>query len=115
LASAGGALAIGLAALLFSVLQQLLTGDGRRESYVWILPAAVIGGLVGSVTDSLMGASVQSIYFCPQCAKETEKRLHGCGTGTQHQRGWRWLDNDVVNFISSLVGALAAAALFLLL
>lgn len=115
LASAGGALAIGLAALLFTVMQQVLTGDGRPEIYAWLLPISLVGGLVGSVADSLMGASVQSIYFCPQCVKETEKRLHGCGTVTQHQRGWRWLDNDVVNFISSLIGALAAAALFLLL
>jgi len=64
--------------------------------------------------DSLLGASVQAMYTCPKCAKETEKPIHGCGTPTQHQRGWRWLDNDMVNFISSLIGALVAAAMFLL-
>jgi len=61
----------------------------------------------------LLGASVQAIYFCPTCAKETEKQLHGCGTPTRHVRGWRWLSNDMVNFVSSLLGALVAVGVYL--
>ena len=88
-------------------------GDPWR--YGWALAAALAGGLVGSLVDSLLGASVQVMYFCPTCAKETEKPTHGCGTVTQYRRGWRWLDNDVVNFLSSLTGALAATGVFWLL
>jgi uncharacterized membrane protein len=54
---------------------------------------------------------VQSIYYCPTCQKETERHpLHTCGTATQPLRGWRWLDNDLVNFACSLMGAAVAAA-----
>ena len=114
-ASAAGALSIGLAAFVFSLSDELLGGGSDPWRYGWALAAALAGGLTGSLVDSLLGASVQVMYFCPTCAKETEKTSHGCGTATQYRRGWRWLDNDVVNFLSSLVGALAATGAFWLL
>lgn len=71
----------------------------------------VIAGLLGSYLDSLLGATVQAIYYCPKCKKETERHpLHYCSTATTHRRGWRWFDNDLVNFISAVFGALAALA-----
>ena len=114
-ASAGGALAIGLGALTFTLIGELLSKESPPWDYAWVIPAALVGGLGGSLLDSLLGASIQAIFFCPTCAKETEKRLHGCGTPTHRHRGWRWLNNDMVNFISSIVGALAATAVFLLI
>jgi uncharacterized protein (TIGR00297 family) len=115
LASVAGALTIGLAALFFDLVGELSHGGSDPWRYGWAIPAALAGGLVGSLIDSLLGASVQAIYYCPTCAKETEKPLHGCGTPTHHRRGWRWLNNDVVNFLSSLTGALIATGIFLLL
>lgn len=64
-----------------------------------------LAGLIGSFLDSLLGASVQAMYFCPNCRKETEQHpLHSCQTLTQYERGWIWLNNDGVNFLSSVVG-----------
>lgn len=114
-ASAAGALAIGLAALIFSLLDQLLAGGSDVWRYAWAVPAALVGGSVGSLVDSLLGASAQAMFFCPNCEKETEKRLHGCGTPARHKRGWRWLNNDVVNLLSSGIGALTAIAVHRLL
>ena len=71
-----------------------------------------LSGLLGSLFDSLLGATVQAMYFCPTDQKETEKHpLHTCGTLTVHTRGWTWLDNDWVNFAC---GAFGAATMFLL-
>lgn len=105
LASLGGALLVGLVGALF-------TPQGERGT---LILAAALGGLVGSFFDSLLGASVQSIYYCPGCQKETERHPeHSCGRETVQLRGWRWLDNDAVNFLSSMVGAGAALGLWLM-
>jgi uncharacterized protein (TIGR00297 family) len=109
LAALGGAGLIAALAALFSAEQN---DPGQAGA---ILPAALLGGLSGSFFDSLLGATVQAIYWCPACGKETERHPdHTCGTGTIHYRGWRWLDNDWVNGLASLVGALVTLGAWLL-
>ncbi|MCA2002319.1 MAG: DUF92 domain-containing protein [Chloroflexi bacterium] len=74
-----------------------------------------ISGFAGSLFDSLLGATVQAMYFCPAEKKETEKHpVHTCGTPTVHIRGWKWLNNDWVNFSCGALGA-ATAAIFCVL
>ncbi|HET7011214.1 MAG TPA: DUF92 domain-containing protein [Anaerolineales bacterium] len=76
--------------------------------------AAWIGGFVGAQVDSLLGATIQAIYWCPACRKETERHpFHSCGTATTRLRGLSWLRNDGVNFAASLAGAVVAVGLFL--
>lgn len=71
--------------------------------------AATIAGLIGSLADSLLGATVQGIYYDPSRQKETEKPVGRDGMPNPLARGWRWLNNDWVNFIASLAGAAVAA------
>ena len=74
-----------------------------------LFPIVTFSGLAASLFDSYLGATVQAMYFCPTDNKETEKHpLHTCGTATVHIRGWRWLDNDRVNFACALFGVLVA-------
>ncbi len=68
----------------------------------------LLGGMIGTMTDSLLGATVQGIYWCSRCQQETEQQLHKCGEKTRLLHGVRWVDNDVVNFASTAVGALVA-------
>jgi uncharacterized protein (TIGR00297 family) len=66
-----------------------------------------MAGLLGSLFDSFIGATVQAMYYCPKDQKETEKHpLHTCGTRTIHLRGWKWLNNDWVNLACGAAGAL---------
>lgn len=105
LAALAGGVLIGLLAMLWSY-----EPDGWR-----ILAAAVLGGLAGSFFDSFLGATVQAIYTCPICQKETERHpIHICGSPTQPFRGWSWLNNDLVNLSASLVGAIVATVIWLL-
>ena len=73
----------------------------------WSTPAfaIVIGGLVGSLTDSLLGSTVQERRWCPGCDVATERRTHSCGTTTVHRGGIRGCDNDIVNLLSTVAGA----------
>jgi uncharacterized protein (TIGR00297 family) len=112
LAALGGGLFIGLCALLFIAGERLALGQPIHIAMVWpLLPIGGVSGLAGAFFDSLLGASVQHIYYCPVCDTETEQAVHGCGSRSYPLRGWSWLNNDMVNFISSGIGALVAAGL----
>lgn len=106
-AALAGAGLVGLCGGLFS-----LAGGMAPARSLGLAAVGTAAGLFGSVFDSLLGATVQAIYYCPRCEKETECHpLHRCGEQTFRLRGWSWLDNDWVNFLSSAAGALAAAGL----
>jgi uncharacterized protein (TIGR00297 family) len=127
-AALGGALLVGLGALLFSpeagrppdairaannLTAAALPAPAGLLAPASLLAAVVAGGLFGSTVDSLLGATVQAIYYCPACGKETERHpLHRCGGPTTLLRGWPWLNNDLVNLACALSGAAAALAVF---
>jgi len=69
----------------------------------WLLPTALAGGLAGSLADSLLGATLQAHHTADD-GSETEHATAPDGTPNTHMRGWRWMTNDTVNAISSLVG-----------
>ncbi len=73
---------------------------------------AIAGGIAGMLVDSLAGATVQRRQWCEQCGKPTERLLHSCGTTTETRGGFHWVDNDAVNAISSITGAVVGAILF---
>jgi len=101
----GAALISGLAVLFY-----WLRGMPLHHILI-LLPVGILAGVTGSIVDSLLGATVQGIYYCDVCHKETERELHRCGNRTRLVRGWRVLNNDWVNFIGTLVGAAIAGGL----
>jgi uncharacterized protein (TIGR00297 family) len=71
--------------------------DALHERWFWGA-VLVLAGFLGSLVDSWLGATFQTVYFCPVCCKETEQSLfHQCGATTCQIRGVQWLQNDVVN------------------
>lgn len=112
LAALAGGVFIGLFAVLFAAGERLVVGQPIAWEMLWpLLPIGGVSGLAGAFFDSLLGASVQRIYYCEVCKEETEKAVHRCGSRSRPLRGWSWLNNDMVNVISSGVGALVAVGL----
>ncbi len=101
MASIAGALTMGGVAWL-------LLAPIRATSIFFLASSS---GLLGSLFDSLLGATLQGLYLCPRCRVETERVVHRCGYQTTHIRGWHWFNNDLVNFASSLLGAIVASLL----
>ena len=72
--------------------------------------AAVVGGMMGCLLDSIAGASLQARRWCTRCAAITEQRVHRCGSTTAVTGGIVWLDNDGVNALCTIGGALFGAS-----
>ncbi len=109
--TSGGITPLGTAASALGAfsLGAVFWGLQRFSKSLVSLPfVALVSGLAGSFFDSLLGATVQAMYYCPVCEKETEQRTHRCGTKTTPLRGIPWVDNDVVNFLATMCGALVA-------
>ncbi|MDR6998745.1 DUF92 domain-containing protein [Neobacillus niacini] len=64
-------------------------------------------GFLGNVIDTLFGAFYQQLYKCSQCGIETERRIH-CQKETLRIKGFNYIDNDMVNFLSGFIAALLA-------
>ncbi|MCL4505586.1 MAG: DUF92 domain-containing protein [Chloroflexi bacterium] len=128
IAAAAGALLIGLAALILGQVAALFFGN---QPAVWaflynaILPglnqspalliASFAGGLTGAFMDSLLGATVQAMYYSERRRKPTEKSREQDGTPNRLLRGWVWLNNDCVNLLASLTGACVSVLAFSIL
>lgn len=94
LAAAGGAAFVGLIGAL--------TDASLWPAVAWL----ILAGLAGAYADSLAGATIQGVYWCPGCQKETERAVHRCGRQTVLRRGLGWLGNDTVNLMATLTGAI---------
>lgn len=74
--------------------------------------AATAGGVLGMLLDSLLGAGAQARRWCATCDAATEQRVHTCGSPTELHGGLRWLDNDGVNVLCTVGGAIAGVILW---
>lgn len=105
--TSGGITWAGTLASLAGALALSLIGVFLFPAYQVPVRSALTLTIVGSVAahfDSLLGATIQAQYICPACKKRTERKRH-CAVRTERISGYFWMNNDWVNFISSLFAA----------
>ncbi len=100
-----GALIIGFSAYLLGFFGGSLSK---------VVAVAAVGGILGSICDSLMGALLQEKYRCAVCGRIVEQSTHH-GVQGFFVSGIRRFDNNLVNLTSTFLGAFAAMAVFLLI
>jgi uncharacterized protein (TIGR00297 family) len=85
-----------------------------RISWVYLASIVTVAGFCGMVVDSLLGATVQGHYWDPERAQITE---HDQRDGKHFElcRGIRWIDNDVVNFLSNAIAVVIGSGLSLII
>jgi uncharacterized protein (TIGR00297 family) len=67
-----------------------------------------IGGFGGCLADSILGATLQARYRCPACGATAETPRPCCGRLPDLSGGLRWMTNDTVNLLATVVGACVA-------
>lgn len=69
--------------------------------------APIVGGMTGTLLDSLLGATLQRRRHCDTCDLPTERAVHVCGAPTRDSGGVRWIGNDTVNLLATVGGLVA--------
>jgi uncharacterized protein (TIGR00297 family) len=97
---------------IFIALFGAATGLAGDRVLIALL-VCVASAFLGEHIDSLLGATVQAIYYCPKCRKETERKIHRCGTRSEHRRGISFMSNEFVNFVGTGSAAVLGVILYL--
>jgi len=103
-----GSFIIGLAAWLLGIFAS------PEWNFVKVMAIALISGFLGCTVDSMIGATVQGMFRCSICNRITESKTH-CGGSSVYISGCRAIDNNLVNFISTGIGASVAVLVYLFL
>ncbi len=95
--------AIGVIAAVLGVVRELPAPE--------VVAITAAGGIIGSVVDSIVGATVQGKGVCSVCGNPTESFIH-CGKRARRLSGFSSVDNNIVNLVATIAGAAASLAIF---
>jgi uncharacterized protein (TIGR00297 family) len=105
--TSGGVSPLGFLGAVFAslVIGVMAVSLGILSDPYLAVPVCVVGGAGGAIIDSLIGAAAQRKGFCVICLKPTEDISH-CGERTRATQGLAYIENNIVNVVSTVAGAL---------
>ena len=112
--AAGGAWLVGFTALVCYFIIGLAGSLTWTNALYWLPVGATLGGLAGIAADSLLGGTAQGAFYCDHCQRYSQEAIHTCGLPARQTGGWRWLTNQGVDLVSSLVGCAVTVTVVLL-
>lgn len=77
------------------------------------IPLVSLTIFLGTLVDSILGSLLQAKYRCPVCGLQTEKRTC-CEQVTLFEKGVPFINNDIINLLSSLAPFGVAFLFFLI-
>lgn len=91
-----------------ATMQPISPFKGNLPLLFW---ASLLAGILGFLADSYLGAIFQALY-----RNENNQQLTENSQGNVHLiKGKRWMNNDMVNFITTFIGAGIAGGIYYLL
>jgi len=108
--SVGGAWLTGFWGMLLPVAAAWVRDEPWKPALVWLPIAATVGGLIGTLVDSVLAASAQAVYYCEACQRITERPERCDGGRAEQVRGWWWLTSEVIDLVCAILGAAVSAA-----
>ena len=106
LAAGIGSIFIALCSIIGIIFSLIITNVSlNRDLLIIAFILIACGGFLGMFIDSIIGATLQTMYYCPTCKKEVESKIHSTCNGTQtiYIRGIKWLHNDAVNLLAGFI------------
>ncbi len=105
------ALGLGMSALGAVIIAAVCLGHGRGLVFSAVI---ALSGFLAALVDSALGSAVQAKFRCPVCGALTEKKVH-CGENGSVEKGLRMVDNDMVNFLNNISGAVIALVIWVVI
>lgn len=103
---------ISLLGLLASLLGALLIALIYTLNLKIVL-IITFSAFLGALIDSFLGATIQVKYECSKCGLITEKEYH-CNNQGLKIKGFKIINNDIVNFISNISAGLISYLLLII-
>lgn len=102
----GGISTIGtVGAFLGGVVVVLFSSPWLNTYPAFLIFVLIILGFIGSFIDSILGGTIQAKYKCSKCG-EISERNHHCGVPATLFSGFKWMNNDLVNFSSGIISSI---------
>ncbi len=109
----GGVSLLGTLSSLFGTIMFATAITFITQSPIYFIAILTAIIFTGTITDSILGSTLQARYHCPVCGAVTEKRVC-CENPTVKEKGVTFMNNNTVNFLSPLVPCALCFLLFLI-